>query len=79
MAGKKQPLTFNLERGPARVTASSTGSSAGTERLRQLGARIPESLYRELKAHAALTGENVQSVVQTIIADYLRQRRDQPS
>ncbi len=78
---KKQALTFNLEPEadasvPLRAGAHEPKAPAKAPvRLKQVGARIPEPLYRELKAHAALKGEPVQTVVEVLISDYLRQQR----
>jgi hypothetical protein len=40
---------------------------------KQVGARIPMTLYRRLKAHAALQGQPVQIIVEAAVIDYLKQ------
>jgi hypothetical protein len=51
---------------PARV-----GQAKPKEERKQVGARIPEALYRQLKARAALEGELVQELVEQAIRDFL--------
>jgi hypothetical protein len=81
MPRKKQPLTFNLERPPAGAAKAArheepkSNPSREPTRMKQVGARIPENLYRELKSHAALKGERVQTILEAMISDYLHQHR----
>jgi predicted HicB family RNase H-like nuclease len=69
----KKPLTFTIDEPPQKATAPSgklNSDMAATER-KQVGARIPEKLYRQLKARAALSGVLVQEMVEIAISEYL--------
>lgn len=78
MAAKK-PLSFNMDSAdlPAPNQPTKTASAkpepqgASDVERKQVGARIPVTLYRKLKAHAALKGIAVQETVEIAVADYL--------
>lgn len=74
---KKPALTFTLDREGSSSVAASAPIAPKTEKtgrsgMKQVGTRLPEHLYRQLKAHAALTGVQVQAVLEEAITDYLR-------
>lgn len=82
MAAKK-PLTFSLDDqspAPLRVAPSVSTKSRAQEtdsvERKQVGARIPMSLYRKLKAHAALKGETVQITLEAAVTDYLNRHAE---
>ncbi len=65
MASKK-PLTFHLDETESSAPAKPKPAKpipleAGDVERKQVGARIPMTLYRKLKAHAALRGQTVQN------------------
>jgi predicted HicB family RNase H-like nuclease len=60
MATPRKPMTFNVA--PPKVDA---------ERRKQVGARVREATYRQLKSRAALTGASVQDLVEQAISDFL--------
>jgi len=78
MAAKK-PLTFSLHQPPPALAAApelaarALPKATATGGRKQVGARIPEALYRQLKARAALSGEPVQALLETAVVEYLRQ------
>jgi hypothetical protein len=80
-ATRKQPLTFDPDLRPAGTAkaaphdAPQSAPPREATRLKQVGARIPENLYRQLKAHAALRGERVQTILEAMIVDYLHQHQ----
>ena len=80
----RKPMTFNVA-APASVSPSPLAKSAelvpaeakGGERSgdgparQQVGARVTKSVYRQLKARAALSGETVQTLVERAIVEFL--------
>jgi len=78
MAAKK-PLSFSLDDAPPASPVSGPKSRpqpAPDVERKQVGARIPVTLYRKLKAHAALKGEAVQVTVEAAVADYLSRQTE---
>ena len=70
----RKPMTFDIDDAPktTRVPPPSAAAESGAiEPRRAVGARVPVSLYREAKAHAALAGITVQEVVEVALRDYL--------
>jgi hypothetical protein len=67
MAATRKPLTFDVNRSP-RTRAEANGAQGGRQ---QVGARVTTSIYRQLKARAALTGVTVQTLVEQAIAEFL--------
>jgi predicted HicB family RNase H-like nuclease len=73
------PLKFDIDSSPAteveiaKVSATVTARGAPTIEAdrKQVGARIPAALYRQLKSRAALQGETVQNLVEQAIAHFL--------
>jgi hypothetical protein len=77
----KKPLTFSLDEPPLESVAKPIAAKPGPAGKpavgrKQVGARIPIPLYRQLKAHAALRGEPVQTILEAAVADYLNQHAD---
>lgn len=77
MTGKaRKPMTFDVDRSP--LTSSETTSIkplvAPPIERQQVGARIPVSKYRQLKACAALDGVRVQTLVEQAIDLFLASR-----
>lgn len=70
----RQPLVFEEEElRPALPPAPSS-----QEPYQQVGARIPRATYRRLKAHAALEGVTVATLVEQAITDFLAKNRSDP-
>jgi hypothetical protein len=66
-------MTFDVDRSPLTVGESvipKTAKPPAIER-QQVGARIPVSKYRQLKARAALEGVKVQSLVEQAVDLFL--------
>lgn len=73
MTAKRKPMTFDVDRSPAtpHETAAAPSPKPGTVERQQVGARIPASTYRALKARAALDGVKVQDLVEEAINRFL--------
>jgi hypothetical protein len=72
-AKQRKPMTFDVDRSPATPseTAAPPPATPGTVERQQVGARIPASKYRQLKARAALEGVKVQTLVEQAIDQFL--------
>jgi hypothetical protein len=74
LSGPKKALAFDpnadLKVVPAIATPPAIPAKS-QEARKQVGARIPDALYRQLKAHAALEGQLVQDLVELAIKQYL--------
>jgi hypothetical protein len=60
-------MTFDIDRGPR----TSKVSPQQMPERKQVGARIPTMLYRQLKAKASLEGVRVQDMVEQAIRQFL--------
>jgi hypothetical protein len=72
-AKARKPMTFDVDRSPPlpnETAATKPAASPPVER-QQVGARIPVSKYRQLKARAALQGVRVQALVEQAIDQFL--------
>jgi hypothetical protein len=69
----RRPMTFDVDRSPPTVGETVAIKAAATPAIerQQVGARIPVSKYRQLKARAALEGVKVQSLVEQAIDQFL--------
>ena len=69
----RRPMTFDVDRSPPTVgeTAAMTSPAPPAVERQQVGARIPVSKYRQLKARAALDGVKVQALVEQAIDQFL--------
>lgn len=69
----RRPMTFDVDRSPVTVgeTIVPKRPSPPTIERQQVGARIPVSKYRQLKARAALEGVKVQSLVEQAVDQFL--------
>ena len=69
----RQPLKFDVNRSPATLieAAPAPKAKAADASKKQVGARIPADLYRQLKSRAALQGQSVQECVEQAIAKFL--------
>ena len=77
---QRKPMTFDMGE-PASAAAAPPPASrkrmaaatpAKEAVARQhIGARVPQQKYRQLKAHAVLSGTTVQALVEQIIDQYL--------
>jgi hypothetical protein len=65
MVTPRKPMTFDIDVEPTKAEA------VNEEVRKAIGARIPVGLYRQAKAHAALTGIKVQDLVEIALRDYL--------
>jgi len=76
MTGKaRKPMTFDVDRSPVIPTETiSVKSAPPSVERKQVGARIPSSKYRQLKAYAALEGVKVQELVEQAIDLFLASR-----
>ena len=68
MAATRKPLTFDVDRSP-RAPAESPRREK--EQRQQVGARVTTTVYRQIKARAALQGVTVQTLVEQAIAEFL--------
>jgi hypothetical protein len=73
---ERPPLAFNMDAAPAQaVTSTALPGPAepkpAKEGRKQVGARVPDRIYRQLKARAALQGALVQDLVEQAISEYL--------
>ena len=73
----RKPMTFAVPpttalplAEPAKSAAPPKPAPDAVER-QQVGARVPASVYRELKARAALSGVTVQTLVEQAIVEFL--------
>jgi predicted DNA binding CopG/RHH family protein len=68
-------MTFDIDGGsePAPLPPAARKQSAAEPAIKRqhIGARVPQDKYRQLKAHAVLTGIPVQALVEKIIDQYL--------
>jgi predicted DNA binding CopG/RHH family protein len=75
MATQRKPMTFDIDSGsePASLAPASRKRIADVPAIKRqhIGARVPQDKYRQLKAHAVLTGIPVQALVEKIIDQYL--------
>ena len=80
MSLQKKPIAFDLNAdlkvAPVTVAAPAMPTKP-QEARKQVGARIPEALYRQLKSHAALEGKLVQDLVEEAIDEFLEKHRAQ--
>jgi len=72
MMAARKPMTFDMER-PALAPAAPSVGGTSPEARKSVGARVTVSVYRQLKAHAALTGLKVQDLVEEAIREKLDQ------
>jgi hypothetical protein len=56
---------------PAKAVKPTPKPAPETAERQQVGARVTVSVYRELKARAALSGETVQTLVERAIVEFL--------
>lgn len=80
MATARKPMTFDMD-DPKLVTPTkieskptkktSASASDAPQARKAVGARVPVSLYRQAKAHAALAGIPVQELLEIALRDYL--------
>jgi predicted HicB family RNase H-like nuclease len=68
MAATRKPLTFDVDRSP-RTPAERP--KRDNEQRQQVGARVTTTVYRQIKARAALQGVTVQTLVEQAIAEFL--------
>jgi predicted DNA binding CopG/RHH family protein len=66
----RKPMTFDIDRSPP-TPAEVSSTKPPAKKRKQVGARIPETTYRQLKARAALEGVTVQSLVEQAVAAFL--------
>ena len=68
-------MTFDMNGGgePAPLAPATHRQIAAMPAIKRqhIGARVPQEKYRQLKAHAVLTGIPVQALVEKIIDQYL--------
>ena len=82
MSATKKPLTFDADRAPATIpqpgnpVKAAKVASPPAEDRQQVGARIPATTYRQLKARAALQGGKVQDLVERAITEFLENHPD---
>ena len=68
----RKPLQFDIERSPATpLEKAQTQARAGETGKKQVGARIPADLYRQLKARAAMQGTTVQDLLEQAVTKFL--------
>ena len=65
MSAARKPLTFNVDRSPPPPPVSAA------QPRQQVGARVTATVYRQLKARAALQGVAVGALVEQAIAEFL--------
>lgn len=78
----RKPLSFSMDAPPVSTTPiaaqrpveSRPAAPSETEDRKQVGARIPAGLFRQLKAEAALSGLPLQTHVEMAITEYLERR-----
>jgi len=70
-ATKRAPLDFRaIETLPPSAPAPAM-ATAGKEERQQVGARVNKTIYRQLKARAAIEGVKVQDLVEQAITAFL--------
>jgi hypothetical protein len=67
---KRKPMTFDIDRSPS-ATPESAGTGKPIQERQQVGARIPTTLYRQLKAKASIEGVKVQDLVEQAIRQFM--------
>lgn len=67
---KRKPMTFAIDRSPSAAPASA-GAGKPIQERQQVGARIPTTLYRQLKARAGMEGVKVQDLVEQAIRQFM--------
>jgi hypothetical protein len=67
---QRKPMTFDLDRRP-RTPTENVGQGKVVPERKQVGARIPTALYRQLKARAGLEGVLVQDLVEQAIRQFM--------
>lgn len=67
-AAARKPLTFNVDRNPPPPVSA--------QPRQQVGARVTATVYRQLKAKAALQGVAVGALVEQAIAEFLARADD---
>lgn len=72
-AKARRPMTFDVDRSPPTVSETVVAKPTALPAVerQQVGARIPVSKYRQLKARAALEGVKVQALVEEAIDQFL--------
>ena len=75
---ERKPLTFDEGREPpaAAPPPIRANEQPAKEQRQQLGARVPTTTYRRLKARAALQGVTVAALVEQAIAEFLTNHPD---
>jgi hypothetical protein len=76
-AKARKPMSFDVDRSPLtpiEAAPPSVKQAAPVVERQQVGARIPVQKYRQLKAHAALQGVSVQTVVEEAIDLFLTKK-----
>ena len=72
---QRKPMTFDINGGNEPVPVAAVGRKRIADepmvKRQHIGARVPQDKYRQLKAHAVLTGIPVQALVEKIIDQYL--------
>ena len=81
MSATKKPLSFDIDRSPMTPAEQPAQPAASkpppAEARKQVGARVTASIYRQLKARAALNGDKVQDLVEQAITEFLAKPGDQ--
>jgi predicted HicB family RNase H-like nuclease len=67
---KRKPMTFDIDRSPS-AAPERTGAGKPSQERQQVGARIPTTLYRQLKAKAGMEGVTVQDLVEQAIRQFM--------
>lgn len=81
MSAQKKPLAFDIDRSPAPVAPAAPPAPAvrrqaakpqdAKEARKQVGARVKDEVYRQLKVRAAQNGDKVQDLVEQAITEFL--------
>lgn len=71
MARTKTPLEFEMDSSPPVAANAEPPTSRKGEAKTQLGARVDEAKYRQLKLAAVLRGVTVQTLVEQAIDEFL--------
>ena len=66
MPAARKPLTFAVDRSPP--------PPVSTQQRQQVGARVTATVYRQLKAKAALQGVAVGALVEQAITEFLERQ-----
>lgn len=67
---QRKPMTFDMDRSPS-AAPKIAGTRKPAQDRQQVGARIPTTLYRQLKAKAGLEGVKVQDLVEQAIRQFM--------